>query len=324
MLWIKRNLFLVMGILVALALLGGAIFYLITKYNEADELQTKFDEVKAEFQKYQEMQPTPNKPNIKLAGEDTTRLTAFAAEVTKMFKAPQYTKMDDPTFLSLLFNTLSELNKGASNAAVAIPEKYKFTFTVQSTKTRLASNSVPNLYMELMEIKSLCNILYQSKIVALESIKRPPVSTDDVPLTGPDYIDRRITTNQFGVIVPYEVTFRCFSTELGNLLNTFANTEEFFLIKNLLVQGEPPTMAMSTPPATPETPNPPTAAAKKGAKPLPVKTVLDEKAVRVTMQIDLMRPLPVAQAPKPAAPGAATQPGPATQTPPQPAAQPTQ
>jgi hypothetical protein len=300
MLWLKRNLFLVVGILVSLGLLGGAIAYLMTKYGEADGYQQKFSEVREEFKKYQEMAPTPNKENIGLAEADTKRLETYMGEVKKLFKTPPYVKMDDAAFISLLLNSVAELNRNATNAAVMLPAVqggYKFTFANQFGKTKFSSNSVPLYNMQLMEIKSICNVLYQAKVVSIESMRRAPVAVEDNPPSGADYIDRRIITNQFGIVVPYEVTFKCFSAELAAVIDAFARTEEFILVKNLVVQGEAPAAPItSETPMTPQPPPPP----KKGAAVRPVlKTILDEKPLRVTLQLDLMR------APQPA-PGAAT------------------
>jgi hypothetical protein len=293
MLWLKRNLFLVVGILVSLGLLGGAIAYLVMKYGEADSYQTKFMEVKEEFKKYQEMAPTPNKENIGLAEADTKRLETYMAEVKKHFKTPPYTKMDDAAFLSLLQTSIAELVRGATNAAVTIPDKYKFTFTAQIGKTKFPSNSVPLLAMQLSEIKSICNVLYQAKVLAVESIRRAPVSPDDAPPTGPDYIDRKVMTNQFGVVVPYEIAFKCFSAELATVIDAFARTDEFILVKNLVVQGEAP----PAPPPQPEMAVAPQPQPKKAVARPVVKTVMDERALRVVMQLDLMRAPPTVAAP---------------------------
>jgi|GEM_PF-2346288 len=300
MLWLKRNLFLAVGVLVAVGLMVLAVLYLLHQIEREKSYDEALAQLSAELQRLVEISPSPSQANIDIAKQDTQRLRNFMVEVNKLLVAAPYTKMDDQQFRSFLENSVSGLNREATNAAVTIPTKYQFTFGAQLTKLKYAPNSIEPLYRQMIEIKALCTYAFQSKIHSLEGLKRAPVSTDDTASAG-DYLDRRMSTNEFGVVVPYEITFRSFSAELASMINALSRSPEFVLIKNIQVQTADVggALAMNTPAPSAAPPAPPPAGATSGSKPRPgapavklvPKTILDEKPLRVTMQIDILRPL---------------------------------
>ena len=59
----------------------------------------------------------------------------------------------------------------------------------------------------------------ESKIHALESIRRTPVNTNDISPPS-NYLAKKVQTNSMtgAAVFPYEITFQCFSAECANVL----------------------------------------------------------------------------------------------------------
>jgi hypothetical protein len=302
--WLRRNLFLVGGILIALGLLAGSIVYLIGGIDRRNQYEDEITKLKADLDHFKGLSPFPNRDNIRIATEDATKLGGIASGFEKLFTPSVYTnRMDDVQFRSLLENTLSELRRHGASAAVTLPQNYTFTFTSQRDRLKYAPGSTEQLAQQLAEIKTICTLLYTARIHGLDSVKRAPVSPDDQVGNG-EYLNRRIVTNEFGVFAPYEVTFRCFSSELADALNLLSRSPEFIVVKAPTVAMEVATetapgptpeqlsmMVPGTPMTATTTPQPkatPGAAKGKTTKPV-AKVELDEKPLRVTLFLEVIR-----------------------------------
>jgi hypothetical protein len=174
------------------------------------------------------------------------------------------------------------------------------------------------LGVQLAEVKSICSVLFKSKVQALESVQRLAISQDD-PAGSPDYLtDRSVTTNAFATFTPYRVIFRAFSAEFGNVLNSLVTTPEFIIVRTVSIEpteatAEPggpggglpmvqpgmnplqpiPVGANPAMPLQPGRPLPPGGlrppvqpAAPVSPKPV---AVLQEKAFRVTMLVEIVK-----------------------------------
>ena len=130
--WIKRNLFLVLGGVVALALLGFAGFYLFAKIQQ-DQAVT--DELNAATQKLEALakrDPYPNPENITAAKEEGKRVQGFLGDVEKHFlPAPYPQELSSMGFRTYLDNTRAKLLADAQRAGVEVPTNYWFTFAAQ-------------------------------------------------------------------------------------------------------------------------------------------------------------------------------------------------
>ena len=239
MAWIKRNLFFVVGGVAALLLLGVAAFYLISNLKQdsavTDELNQQISELRNIYNA--PVHPgTETVDNISAAKKDKQRVGEFLNEARKLFvPIPTYAKTDDKGFNNLLLNTIYELQTGASNSGVALPPDYSFTFLAQRGKLTFATNSIEPWTAQLAEIKTLCNILYQARVNALEGMRRVPVSVDDVSGT-PDYLPTTSTTNDIAIKSPYEVTFRSFSAELAAVMNGILRSTNCLIVKTITVE----------------------------------------------------------------------------------------
>ncbi|MBI4326498.1 MAG: hypothetical protein HY674_14715, partial [Chloroflexi bacterium] len=110
--WLKRNLFLVLGGLIALGLLAFALYFLMGK-SKADAAVT--EELDGQIAAFKELVNRPVHPgtekvnNIQAARQDLKRLHGFTADLRKHFvPSPLPEKLNSQAFRSYLDNTISE------------------------------------------------------------------------------------------------------------------------------------------------------------------------------------------------------------------------
>ena len=329
MLWIKRNLFLALSGLVALGALGFGGFYLWTNVSENKKVENQLEEKKAVLQKLYNAVPFPSTNNIAIARDDLKRVQAAVRKTKEYFTPLPYEKVTGQAFKTLLDTTLYELRDKAQQTSVLLPSKtYAFSFSAQKDKFNFADGSFPALSEQLAEVRAICTILFDSKINRLINVRRTRVTTDDPPGSS-DYLELRVEPNDLtGTLAsPYQIEFRSFSPELASVLESFYKSTNGFLVKAIQVEpetepvgvvapgttGAPPSApaGVTQPPPQPRVPPPgvpiprmPPAGAPP-AQPGPaiakppgavapasegIKTVLNEKLLKITFLIDVIRP----------------------------------
>lgn len=255
--WIKKNLTLVISGVVALALLGFAGFFLYTKLQHSAEVTTKLEAQDSELQGLLRMKPHPGNrkvDNIAAARQQETKLEEFAVQARQQFTPVPYpTNLSGGDFKLLLDTTVDYLQRLARQSSTKLPDNYAFTFAAQKPLAFVEANTVVPLTRALMEIKEVCEVLFDAKILEIERIRRVSLATQDTPGLGmmggtSDYWTRKPATNDLAVVVPYEFTFRCFSSELESVLEGLARNPHSLLVKNLVVDtGETNTVDMYAP-----------------------------------------------------------------------------
>jgi hypothetical protein len=309
--WLKRNLFFLIGSVIALALLGAAGFYFFQKSKLNDQTRAKLKADYDELERLNTQKPHPGTEkidNIKAAKEQRAQWQELLARGNKFFEPiapiPEGTNVTDETFAAQLRKTIEQLQREADSASVTLPPRYDFSFGAIKSKITFAPGSLQPLSVQLGEIKAICDILFRAKINNLDSIRRERVSPDDRELA--DYLDRHSVTNDQVVLTPYEVTFRSFSAELAGVLGGFASSTHGFIVKSIIVEPAgaaalnapeavvtyAPTMAPNRPrgeddegyrPPTPTVA--PVAPGVRGG----LTPVLVERPVRVTLWLELVK-----------------------------------
>lgn len=345
MLWIKRNLLLVIGIVVSLALLGGAGYYLYNNSQENFDRDDELDKLKVELEQLKGgVFPSP--PNIALVKSNTAALQGFMMQGERVFTTESIRTPGETQIKVGLANLVDALRRDATNAGVEVPPKYEFTYGEVKVMPRLPSYALEPLTNQLKEVRSLCTILFNAKVRALESFQRGPAFPDE-PRSADILTDRATQTNTLStnisvVITPYRLVFRGFSSHLTEVMNSLTSAKEFYAVRQ--VDVEPSGGAMETPgmrdpsgmmtmpgfgpmgaPGLPATtlPNPgglaPGAFAPQpvGPRPLPPKApgglnvppppkssltkVLDEKPLRITLVLDVVKVVRKSPSPSPTA-----------------------
>ena len=239
MAWLKRNPGLVIGGVVALALMGLAGWFLWSKIQEEATVTTQLEDANRRFNDLLRRPIHPGNEtvnNIELAKEEADRLRMLLEEVRKEVGTNDIPrKVSNQEFRALLDNTITELQRDADKYGITLPSKdYWFTFSPQ--KTLVEFNSVEMLMQQLMDIKALTEVMYDAKIHDLISLKRVPAATEDNNAT--DFLgDKKPTTNEVAVVTPYEITFQGFSSELAKVLEGLINTDQCFVVRTVGVES---------------------------------------------------------------------------------------
>ena len=320
--WIKRNLFFVIGGVVALGLLGAGGFYIYQGWDRNAGASTRLQELYGTLKGLQQQKPAPGNDkidNAKIAKEQHRQLRSWIDAAGKYFQPIPPIPADNvtsETFAGELRRTVDMLQHDADTAGVTLSPKYDFSFSAQRPLVKFAPGSLEPLAVQLGEVKAIAEAVFAAHVNALDSIQRVRVSDDDTAGPAGDYIDDHAVTNDLAVITPYLVTFRCFTPELSRVISTLATSPNTFLIKAINVQpvvaasvapgdaaggmpdGLPPGGAMPgrypsryypgiaglmPTPASPVQP-----AAGKGG----LQTVLKEQLLRVSLEVEIVKLLP--------------------------------
>ncbi len=325
MLWIKRNLFLAISGLVALALLAGGGFYVYSGLGRDAQLN---EEVQATRTKLTDLYKPdtyfPSATNIAAAKAETARLHAEVSKAHKLFTPIPTEKVDARAFRTLRDNTLDELRKLAGQAGTRLPtsEGYSFSFQTQKARTEFAVDTFPLVPEQMMEIRALCVVLFEARVNQIGNIRRARVSMDDRRSSNAgDYVDGRVLNNDIIAVAqtashPYEFTFFCFTSELAAVLNSLERSPHGFVVKAMMVEPDtsapgavggfpapgpdpfPPRPNMPRPPGRfnqpPPAPGRPAAPGAAAAVRPPAGDklvyVLKEKRLKVTMLVYTLKP----------------------------------
>ena len=308
MAWIKRNLLFVSGLAVAVALIGVGVFYLLKSMEDADSASVELDTVNQKLDELIKRDPFPDNANIEKIREEQKRVADFKAKAKAKFSEDSRPAgLDNASFKALLEGTIGSLDREADRSGVRLPDKYDFTFSDQRKRLQLAPSALTPLAVELLDLNDICHILFGAKIHSLISLKRPAVGTNEAP-GSTDLLSKKVVNNTVAntVTYPYEVAFQCFSTELGAVLTGFLASPQNYIIKTVNVERgtalEPPAaVAVANPVPTMD----PSLAARYGlgrygprpqaapvaAAPLTRvgETVLDEKPLRITLGLEVVK-----------------------------------
>src|ERR1041385_1689611 len=139
--WIKRNLFFVIGGVVALILLGGAGWYLYSKYDLDNQKFEALNKSYEELKRLNGKTPHPGSgpvDNIAIAKEETAKLRSFMDKLRGSFQKipsiPDMPKVRDNDLAFAFSRTISTLRTDATNSGVALPPEYAFSFMAQLNK----------------------------------------------------------------------------------------------------------------------------------------------------------------------------------------------
>jgi hypothetical protein len=245
MIWLKKNLFWVVGGVAALGLLGGAFFYLYTNMQSEKEID---EQLRQKLAKGQDLINAGSAGNegIQTVKQDQQRVETLLNDVRKFFSPISYPPVKDShEFRLLLDRTIEQLERDAKETAVSLPPKYAFSFKPQSEAVQFDSANLRPLAMQLAEISTICQIVFKAKVHSIENIRRVPIARED---TGQnDYIDKKAVTNALEIHMPYEFTFRSFSAEFGAVVEGLARSSHCFLIKSLNAETTTPVSSTETP-----------------------------------------------------------------------------
>lgn len=325
--WIKRNLFFVIGGLIALGLLGGSGFYIYQGWSRNAAASDKLNEIYSTLQTLGQANPGPGNDqtnNTEIARSQTQQIRDWILSSGNYFQpipAIPADSVTSETFASALRRTVAQLQSEATNASVALPPDYDFSFAAQRPLMQFASGSLAPLSVQLGEVRKIAEILFSARINSLDGIQRVSVSDDDAKGPQTDYTDKQTLTNDLAIITPYVITFHSFTPELSRVIGGFATSSNAFIIKSINVEpaGAETGGDMSQPGMPPPGENPegyppirsdyarrfayggyrggyPPGGAPPVAQPVVNKgglqTVLKEQLLQITLEVELVKLLP--------------------------------
>jgi len=316
MAWIKRNLFFVIGTVIAVGLLAAAGVYGYKNWQRNNAALDELNRTYATLQSLNSENPSPGNDkidNIQAAREQEQRLRAWIQQADQYFQpippVPESANITDAQFAAARDHTLNQLQTEAGDASITLPPQYGFSFEAERTLVKFAPGGLPALAQELGEVKMICETLYAAKINSLDGIRRVQVSADDAGGPQSDYLSETAVTNNLAVFTPYEVTFRGFSQNLAGVLSRLASSPHGFIVKAINVQPASGVAAASSPFGSPavsgfDQPSPsappaysyyaqrPPVASSVPANTGGLKTVLNEQLLSITLDIEIVKPLP--------------------------------
>src|SRR5690349_4959589 len=129
MLWLKRNLFLVVFGVIALGLLAYASVYFLGNRSANKDFESKLEETKAQLEQTYRKNPFPSKTNIDFARAELARVRQIVNVAQEFYQPIPFEKVADKDFRAVLDNTVFELQERARQIGVELPEKdYAFSF----------------------------------------------------------------------------------------------------------------------------------------------------------------------------------------------------
>jgi hypothetical protein len=321
--WAKRNLYFLISCIAAVVLLGAAGWYSWSSHQDYTANTEKLKSDYAQMKQFADKNPGPGNDqvdNIKTAKEQTEQAKQRVAELEKFFtpvkSIPDTNKFNDRMLAFAVRETVSQLRAAAQAKAVTLPTtmgpEFAFSFSLQMGKSGYDPNSAEMLARQLGEVKTICDTLFGARILSLDSIQRERTSDDINPQGNmtlqPDYTDSISLTNKNMVITPYQVTFQCFTPQLGSVLSGFANQSHTIVVKTVNIQpvdlaggmggygnagygnagyGNP---GYGNAGGYNPVPNPQATPLRPGVLP----TIIDEKKLKVVMLVDFVK-IPPAQ-----------------------------
>lgn len=313
--WAKRNLYFLISCVLAVALLGAAGWYCYSEWQANDASRASLEEAYGKLKEFGKGPVTPSTENIEAANKEARRAQELADGLRKHLvqipSIPDTTNIDDRILTPAVRGTIAQLALSAEANHVTVPLDFAFSFSAQKDKVVFAAAGRDQLARELGEVKVICDVLLSNRIDSLELLQRERTADDAIAAATAsqnDYLDSISVTNNNTIITPYRVTFLCFDAALSSVLTGFANQPYGIMVRTLEVGPADLTgTEMGTAPMSmPERMGPggmgpggvpnqypgvnPAAPGLGSRGGLPV--VVDEKKLRVSMLLELVRIVP--------------------------------
>lgn len=290
-------------------MLGGAGYYDWQSWSRNAAAFVRLNEI---YDNLRNLKPSSgSEDNLTAVQDQTRRLREWNIQARNYFQPikpiPSAAGRSSEEFSQALSRTIAQMQHDAAAASVTLPPDYAFSFTAERNLMTFAPGSLGPLAEQLGEARTIADILYAAQVNTLESLQRVRVSADDLAGQQSDYISDSPVTNEMAVLVPWQITFLAFSPEIAQVLEGFVASPHAIIVKGINVQPAEATATGQAPAdnglngldrygryATPAGVLPrrgiPALAGRAGRGGL--ETVLDEKLLRVTVEIEIVKLTP--------------------------------
>ena len=164
--------------------------------------------------------------------------------------------LDDNTFLEFMHTKVYGLQRQCKNQRIRLPKfeeedkEFVFSFSKAWNEPEFKSHEREIMAYQLAEIEALCQALFNANVHEIYNIRRLKImrggageqmSEEDLLEYLPDAKFKLDDVKKFvgeapgSRVMPYEVTFRGFSSELSIALEELYKSSVFFVVKNIAV-----------------------------------------------------------------------------------------
>ena len=245
--YLKRHLLGIVGLLLSIGFIVGGIVF---KGKFADKVTGAEEAYSNAKKKRDEIQGSANETkvdgaNVAVLGDVADEYRKFIADAGQVLKKESFPVLKSNDFLNLMTQTIVLLNQEATNNLVKVRNdllsrsdiNFSFTFAPLMEQAEIAEDKIPELQVQLEDIKTISQVLFESQVGSLELLQRNRVTTEDfAALQNPNYLDiRNKYTNSISVVRPYRIKFRSLSGGIAKVLSGFAKQETFYTIRTMEV-----------------------------------------------------------------------------------------
>ena len=242
--------------------------------------------------------------NVAEANDEAEIYRGFIKDAAEVIQRDSIEPMVGEEFMVHMASVIEELNQRAreasvkvltdgSNVSVRIP--YNFTFVNLRAVPQLSKDKIPELQVQLKDIRTISEVLFQSRVRSIESLQRTRVTLEDFSVAASrDFLDDRMKyTNTISVVRPYKVRFQCLSGGIAKTLNGFASEENFVVIRKMEVTKPGGGMEIPTATATQVlTPQQMAWLVRQGFATTKATNVTSESLLAVDLDLDIIRKKP--------------------------------
>ena len=243
MVFLKRNIFWIISGLFSAGMLAATWLFTASAMGKSKEAFAALEKYTDVVNKIETAEFYPTQETIDKINRDTAAVKSFTTNAESLFAYEKPSPMNAKAFKLHLINSLVKLRQASSIYNVKLPENFNFTFRHLLQEHSLVPYSIEPLSIQLRDIEEIVQILYESRIHAIEKFKREPAyAMERGGRDGVLMYDRATRTNlttakAIFTSTPYSITFLGFTSELTEVLNRFALADRFYVVKKLEVIG---------------------------------------------------------------------------------------
>lgn len=193
--WVKNNIGLVIGGLLALFLMILAGGFLYTQMKAEGSAQSNLEMGFTDLRKLLTRNPHPGDPekgvdNIGAVKTEQERLSSnLLLPLRKLFKPFVVPKdLDNFKFKSLLEEKVASMQRAAERSGTDLPmegdTKYSFSFSDIRPKVDFASETLAPMAFQLLQIEALSQVLFDAKVHSINAIQRHEIHEPEEDETG--------------------------------------------------------------------------------------------------------------------------------------------
>jgi hypothetical protein len=295
--WFRENRWLGTFLIVFAICTIVVLYFLFSSKSAFESAAGRFNEVAAERNRLQHLDPFPSEANFKKMQQELQNYGAALNKLKDELKTQglAVTPLAPNEFQTLLRQATATTADRAKANRVRLPDNFHLGFD-EFTAALPNTAAAPLLGQELAQIDLLMNVLIDARVDALTALKRTPLAeeknvaaTPTPPgrkpagqtTTGPKMLERAIV----------DLTFTSSPSAARKVVNQIATSnQQFFVIRSLLVRNEQDKgPARETAAAGTGTTATETGAATKPAPTGAIKFIVGNEHVETTMRIEIVR-----------------------------------